>query len=65
MLYYFDNKYATLNLKEIEKFKVVLSKDKILAMVEDLKYSMTLPEIKKYVANSSYIFLKPLKRKEE
>ena len=65
MLYYFDNDEKTLNLKEIERFKVVLSKDKILAMWEDLKYSMTLPEIKKYVANSSYIFLRPLKRKEK
>jgi len=32
MLYYFDNDEKTLNLKEIERFKVVLSKDKILAM---------------------------------
>ncbi len=65
MLYYFDNDEKTLNLKEIERFKVVLSKDKILSVGEDLKYSMTLPEIKKYLTHNSYIFLKPLKRKQK
>ena len=63
MLYYFDNSQSTINLKEIEKFKVVLSKDKILSAWKDLKYSMTLPEIKKYLKNSSYIFLRPMRRK--
>ncbi|MCH8518793.1 MFS transporter [Candidatus Gracilibacteria bacterium] len=65
MLYYFDNNEKTLNLKEIERFKVVLSKDKIFSVGEELKYSMTLPELKKYLKNSSYIFLKPMKRKEK
>jgi len=65
MLYYFDNRESTLSLKEIEKFKVVLSKDKILSVSENLKYSMTLPELKKYLANTPYIFLKPMQRKKE
>lgn len=65
MLYYFDNDEKTLNLKEIERFKVVLSKDKILSIGEELKYSMTLPELKKYITNNPYIFLRPMKRKEK
>lgn len=62
--YYFDNKWATPSLKDIEQFKVYLSKNRLKKMSENVKYSMNIVELKKFVAKGSYIFLKPMKMSE-
>ena len=59
-LRFFDNRQKTVNLKDVEQFRVSLSKENLQKLKSDVS-SMTLSEVKEYVKNTQYIFLKPVK----